>query len=230
MKKLLAATFVALLMVGCGGPDLDDTETLDGFIAEAIDKSTLQKRGQKGEELRYAPNEQTPYTGWVKEMHDNGQIERLGQIKDGKQDGLLIGWYENGQKGLEGNFKDGKPDGLVTSWRENGQKKEEINFKDGKKDGLMTSWYENGQKMEEVNYKDHKAEGLWTKWYPNGQKELEGSYKEGKPMSAVIWKFNGEKCPVTNLKDGNGVVVYYNLDGTEDFRITYKNGESQGRD
>ena len=174
MKKLLAAMFVALLMVGCGGPDLDDKETLDEIIAEAIDKSTLQKRGKEGEELNYAPNEQTPYTGWVKEMHDNGQINNLLQFKDGKPNGLVTGWYENGQKKEEINFKDGKPNGLGTRWYEDGQKKSEENFKDGKRDGLLTSWYENGQKESEGSYKDGKQDGLWTSWYENGQKKSEG--------------------------------------------------------
>jgi antitoxin component YwqK of YwqJK toxin-antitoxin module len=44
-------------------------------------------------------------------------------------------------------------------------------------------------------------------------------------VTDVTRKPNGEKCPVTNLKDGNGVVVFYNEDGTEDFRFTYKDGE-----
>ena len=45
-------------------------------------------------------------------------------------------------------------------------------------------------------------------------------------MSSVVWKPNGEKCPVTNLKDGNGIRVdaYYE-DGTEVIRSVYKNGE-----
>ena len=30
---------------------------------------------------------------------------------------------------------------------------------------------------------------------------------------------------VTNMKDGNGVVVFYKADGTENFRVTYKDGE-----
>jgi antitoxin component YwqK of YwqJK toxin-antitoxin module len=34
-------------------------------------------------------------------------------------------------------------------------------------------------------------------------------YKNGKVMTSVGWKPNGEKCPVTNLKDGNGVKAYY---------------------
>ena len=181
MKASLFALFVALLMVGCGGEakkpaedmtesnqssaktppakslqvakiDLDDRETRDKIIAEAIERDKLQKQGTKGEEL-YAPNDKAAYTGWVKLMYPNGQIMILGQIKDGKQD------------------------------------------------GLVTKWYENGQKSQEENYKDYKL------------------------MSAVGWKPNGEKCPVTNVKDGNGVWVWYKEDGTESFRKTYKNGE-----
>ena len=125
MKELLTAMFVALLMVGCGSPDLDDKETLDKVIAEAIDMDTLQVRGK----LAHAPNQETPYTGWTKEMYDNGQIKVLVQIKDGK------------------------------------------------------------------------------------------------PVIAVSWKPNGEKCPDTNLAYGNGVVVVYNDDGTEAFRQTFKDGE-----
>ena len=181
MKASLFALFVALLMVGCGGEakkpaedmtesnqssaktppakslqvakiDLDDRETRDKIIAEAIERDKLQKQGTKGEEL-YAPNDQAAYTGWVKLMYPNGQIMILGQIKNGKQD------------------------------------------------GLVTKWYENGQKRQEENYKDYIL------------------------MSAVGWKPNGEKCPVTNVKDGNGVWVWYKEDGTESFRKTYKNGK-----
>ena len=181
MKATLFALFTALLMVGCGGEakkpaedmtesnqssaetppakslqvakiDLDDKETRDKIIAEAIERDKLQKQGTKGEEL-YAPNDQAAYTGWVKLMYPNGQIMILGQIKDGKQD------------------------------------------------GLVTKWYENGQKRQEENYKDYIL------------------------MSAVGWKPNGEKCPVTNVKDGNGVWVWYKEDGTESFRKTYKNGK-----
>jgi antitoxin component YwqK of YwqJK toxin-antitoxin module len=177
MKKLLAAMFVGLLMVGCGEPDLDDKETLDGIIASAIDVKKLQERGQKGEELNYAPNEQTPYTGWVKEMYDNGQIKMLAQVKDGKLEGSETWWHRNGQK----------------RW--------ETTYKDGEKHGLATGWYENGQKGAEQNFKDGK---LWT---------------------AVVWKPNGEKCPHTNLVDGNGILVGYREDGTEYDRTTFNEEE-----
>jgi antitoxin component YwqK of YwqJK toxin-antitoxin module len=92
VKTLISVA--ALLIAGCGSPDLDDKETLDEIIAKAIDEDKLQKRGKKGEELYYAPNKQTPYTGWSKSMYDNEQIAGLVQLKDGKEDGLTTLWYE----------------------------------------------------------------------------------------------------------------------------------------
>ena len=67
---------------------------------------------------------------------------------------------------------------------------------------------------------------LQTSWDPNGQKRKELNYKDGnKVMTAVAWKLNGEKCPHTNVVNGNGVRIWYNDDGTEDGRTTYEDGE-----
>jgi len=44
-------------------------------------------------------------------------------------------------------------------------------------------------------------------------------------MTQTRWKPNGEKCPVTNVVNGNGVVVVYEEDGTERVRLNFKNGE-----
>ena len=68
-------------------------------------------------------------------------------------------------------------------------------------------------------------DGLWTRWYKNGQKREEKNYTNDKLMSVEVWKPNGQKCPVTNVKNGNGVVVRYFDDGTEWGRITYKDGK-----
>ena len=63
-------------------------------------------------------------------------------------------------------------------------------------------------------------------WYENGKKKEERNWKDDKLMSAVAWKPNGEKCPVTNIdENGNGVLVWYKEDGTEELRQTFKDGE-----
>ena len=49
MKKLLSVLLVALLLAGCGGEvDLDDPETLDEILAEAVDIHDLEGPGVPG--------------------------------------------------------------------------------------------------------------------------------------------------------------------------------------
>ena len=260
MKATLFSLFVALLMVGWGessqpseSVDMNDTAPKKDAIETAVEWSKLEVRNG----IRYLSDEETPFTGRAEdfygngqksgevsfkdgkgyglatEWYENGQKKREGNFKDDKPEGLSTEWYENGQKKIEGNWKGGKRSGLWASWYENGQKSSEVNCKDGKQIGLYTSWHENGQQSSEVNCKDGKLDGLSTFWYENGQKSSEENYKDGKLMSAVRWKPNGEKCPVTYVKDGNGVVVRYNEDTDlirmglleiEFARFTYKDG------
>lgn len=214
MKTLFVGLFVALILANSGessvaseGKDspkamvLNDPVTLEKILAEALEGNTFRKKGKEGEELYYASNEQTPYTGWAKKMHDNGLLKELIQLKDGKLDGLSMLWYKNERK------------------------ERQVNWKVGKREGLRTEWHRNGQKRTQEKYKDGKLDGLATIWYDNGQKKGEGRNVAGKLASAMAWKPNGEKCPFTNVKDGNGVVVLYDDDGREKERFTFKEGE-----
>lgn len=77
-------------------------------IARAIDAETLEWRGKEGEEIPYAPKEKKPYTGSVKVMHENGKVWILTQFKDGKEQGLEIGWGEDGTEEYKMTYKSGK--------------------------------------------------------------------------------------------------------------------------
>ena len=165
-----------------------------------VDYDDLENRNG----VTYLADEETPFTG---------RAERF---------------YRNGQKQEEGNYKDGIMQGLWTRWYENGQKKLEWNYKDGKQDGLETKWYENGQKEWEGNFNDDYPNGVATFWYENGQKKGAMNHKDGILMSAEAWKPNGEKCPNTKIKEGNGIMVWYKEDGTEDYESIYKDGELAG--
>ena len=80
--------------------------------------------------------------------------------------------------------------------------------------------------VEPMMYKNGKMDGLAAAWYSNGQKSSERTTKDDKLVTIVVWKRNGEKCSVTNFANGNGVVVSYKDDGTENYRNTYKDGEN----
>ena len=99
-------------------------------------------------------------------------------------------------------------------------------FKDNLLHGRRTEWYFKGRKKMEGNWNEGKKDGLEKWWYGNGEQKSEKIFSDGKFMSAVQWKPNGEKCPATKIdENGNGFFVWYNEDGTERKRETYKDGE-----
>tara|TARA_Y100001934_G_scaffold160855_1_gene191889 strand:- start:758 stop:3061 length:2304 start_codon:yes stop_codon:yes gene_type:complete len=243
MKATLFAVLVCLLMVGCAEKEVG-TNTDSGL--EGVNNNQLVRLSG----IAYRKGSFIPYTGKSFQLYAKGKKKAKANWKDGKYEGLVEVWHENGQKKFEGNFKNGKLEGFIQVWHENGQKKEDGNWKDGKynglvfqwhangqksleakykyggkKDGSRMEWHENGQRKLEGNWKDGKEDGLQTMWYRSGQKASESSIKDGKFKSAKAWKPNGEKCPYTNLLDGNGLIVWYNDDGTELESATYKDGE-----
>ena len=173
MKAKLLALFVALLMVGCGesstssdpadpvdpldslkATDFDDPETVDKILAEAT--LILEYREKNGETLSYGVDEQTPYSGWEKTMHSNGEVKALLQYKDGKPDGLSFYWHRNGQKEKELNFKDGKLMSAV-AWKDNGDECFETKVEEGNgfvgwtraRSGKFSVTYKDGEPVEE---------------------------------------------------------------------------------
>ena len=130
---------------------MDDNETRKRIITEAIDSKKLEWRVEEGEELAYAPNQQTPYAGWVKRMRDDGQIWLLTKYTDGKKDGPSTWWYNNGQKRHEETYKDGR---LITAivWRPNGEKCPDTNVVKG--NGVWVLYNEDGTEFVRHTYKD----------------------------------------------------------------------------
>lgn len=189
----------------------------------------LEKRGKDGSELYYLkkhlvkhPSHKKPYTGKA-----HGYFEGRKWCTKHYRSGNLFyqqNWHNNGKIAAEGNWKDGKKQGLWTHWHINGGKAAEQNFKDDIWHGPLKRWYDNGKRKEEVIFKDGAIIGLATNWYENGQQANEINYKVGIMLSVKVWKPNGEKCPNTNLKSGNGVFVIYNDDGTEKIRTTFMDG------
>jgi antitoxin component YwqK of YwqJK toxin-antitoxin module len=136
-----------------------------------------------------------------------------------------------GKKGEELLYRKNQPK-PYTGWTKDvwlgnskGQIRRLTQYKGGQKHGLQTLWRRNGQKEGEHTYKDGKQHGLMTWWYENGQKKAETTFTDDKVMTSVVWRPNGEKCPATNVVNGNGAKVWYNNDGTVKRRVTYRDGE-----
>ena len=174
-KVIAVFSMCFVLVIGCGESDMDDSEfdledlpNVDDptvraqILVQALDEDNLQTRqSPSGEELHYTPNQQVPYTGWVKDDRE------LYQIEGGKRHGLYIEWYSNQQNEQKGFYKDGSQTGVWTYWYENGQKETEGIYKDGSKNGVWTYWYRNGQKEKEGTYKDGSHIGMRTVRFEN---------------------------------------------------------------
>ena len=123
--KILLLIAITILAVGCGGKDESTSKTKPELNGVPEEKIELR------EGIWYLKGLDTPFTGKVFSLHENGQKKYEGNFKDGKKDGISLGWQENGQKEFEEYYKDGKPDGQSVMWHKNGQKHTEGNFKDG---------------------------------------------------------------------------------------------------
>lgn len=125
-----------VLLVGCGDPDLDDTAILDihnlddpkvreKILGTAIESKSFEKRGPILNSLYHQAGEQSPYTGWMKRIYDNGKVAMLGHIRGGKREGPSARWHENGKKSEETNYKDGRGVGQWIRWDKDGVKLED---------------------------------------------------------------------------------------------------------
>ena len=130
----------------------EDNEFITALAkTEGVNQDELEKR----EGIYYFKDSDTPYTGKVYGLNENGQKEFEANYKDGKPDGLRIGWHENGQQSWKANFKDGTLDGLYLRWHENGQKRYEGNFKDSE---VISEKFWNSKGEPVGSLKEAKAE------------------------------------------------------------------------
>jgi antitoxin component YwqK of YwqJK toxin-antitoxin module len=172
-------------------PNLDDSIIRKNILAEAIDAEDLEWRSEEGDELAFTPDSDTPYTGWVRDMHENQRINILGQYVDGKQHGLSTEWYESGKKKSEVTYKDGKEHGLLTAWSENGKKISEANMKNHKRHGLETEWHDNRKKKteERLAKEVEEKDKIYVKTLEKLQKKFIGD-KNIDAASAIEWEID----------------------------------------
>ena len=114
MKNLLLIAII-ILAVGCGGKNesTTDTKPVEEKVVEVKEEAKTEEplaetkpktEGVNENELEYREgiyhlkDSDTPYTGKVYLLYENGQKYSEGNYKDGKENGIVQGWHENGRK------------------------------------------------------------------------------------------------------------------------------------
>lgn len=77
----------------------------------------------------------TPYSGYYRTYHSNGQSKALYHFKEGMLDQGVFFYDEEGKLTLTGFYSDNKPDGLWQSWDRKGNVVSSARYDRGKKTG-----------------------------------------------------------------------------------------------
>ena len=129
---------------------------------------------------------ETPFTGICTSYYDNGQLNRKGSFKNGRQDGLLELFFANGQPNRISYFKEGKAHGPYKEFHENGLLECEGNFKEGMQDGHWECFYPNGYISDVREFYEDEWHGLYIVYSEKikGQIQDRGCYIKGKEATA----------------------------------------------
>ncbi|MBT3667918.1 MAG: hypothetical protein HN548_10620 [Opitutae bacterium] len=197
--------------------------------------------------LQYLRTDAYPYSGYYIQEDENKKIRSLRYFKEGVLDGPVVSWRENGLKFHQGFYREGKKNGLFEYWSEANIKTLVQNYKDGNLDGLSVRWYKSGLKSSEQVFHNGKIVTA-IGWKPNGDRCPSTRVVDGVGVLVVYDDFGTESNreefdekvknrTVERYGNGNireegyykndkkdGIWIYYRLDGTEHFRVTYRDG------
>ena len=171
-------------------------------------------------------------TGTWYYFFSNGNLERMGSLKDGNADGKWEYFYENGKKKAEYGFVSDKNDGPYTSYYQSGNIKEKGAYKEDSFDGEQTKYYENGNIESIGTYVNNKFDGLWKTYYRNGNPRIAVNYKDGKPHGEYVLYASDGKTIVSkyNFNEGKkeGIQEDFFSTGIKKLEAKYVNGKKEG--
>ncbi len=223
-----------------GEVDFNNTQVDPQIFKNALSIENLQNRNS----VWYAPNAETSYSGFVKKIYPNTQVDTLIRFSSGVID-QVSKWQENGIPiysvecipgsmspfSIPNSMEDldsGIFHGLARFWYPGGYSMLEAEFTYGKRNGITRTWYENGNLKVVENYKNGLKDGNAHSWYESGEKWMKYTHWNDKRDGPLIWWYeNGKKRQEGNYKGGIrfGEWSYFRDDGTILYRKTFRDGK-----
>jgi len=135
----------------------------------------------------------------VEELLKSGKIP----YKNGKKDGLEIGYFKDGKIKYEIPYRDGKREDTLVVFYKSGKIYKRSNFKDGKAHGPTMVYYRNGNIKKKISFKNGERDGFYEEHYENGNMQVKVNFKNGLPDGDVIYYYeNGDVEMILTYKDG----------------------------
>ena len=210
------------------------------FLGGCGEKIVTDEEVEERDGLIYLYGSTKPFSGTMLSFWDNKNKMTEKKIKDGKADGLFIGYHMNGQKGIEVNYKNEKRVGPYLEWHDNGHKKEQSIYNNVKKKAEKR-WNKNGEpeliqpelelRLDGLNYLEGENipySGKRSGIYKSGQKSFEKNYLNGKlHVLWTSWHKNGKKMAEEIWKDGkpDGLWILWYDNGQKENELIYEKGK-----
>ena len=151
-------------------PDLEQQLIVE--LKREIENKRLYNNG--------APHKEDNVWKW---FHENGQLNLICEMKNGKKDGVEKGFYDNGDKMSIVHYKNGKKHGKLKFYHQYQDLVVKNNrvetYKDGKLYGEYIDYHLNSKERAKGNMLYGMMEGKWTFWYHNGKKEVDCNFDFG---------------------------------------------------
>lgn len=176
-----------------------------------------------------------------KVLYNSGKMAYLGQITNGKKNGVWVWWYENGNKKDRCKYDGGRYIDTVYHWYEDGQLKQlEIlpkentsNFECDACNGTIIRYFENGKLKEKFTSKNGSLEGEYLTVEENGgwyKKTYKNDSLNGTTIEHNIDSVGNVIIVIGQYKDDKevGYWQWYNRDSVLYQTVYYENGITSG--
>ncbi len=188
----ISTILTGLLVLGCNpvGPQQEVPKTSVKLLAtvyeneDCLSITKLEFKASAGSSM--ALSDQNPFSGKACSYFSSGKIHTMTTFRNGLKQGKWLVCYENGQIEKEGNIDNGKEHGTYFEYFSNGQLKYNYTYDSCKKTGIWKSWYENGTKYTERHFQNDQLHGKVLVWDENGKLAKEYHYDHGTLVNSLM--------------------------------------------
>jgi antitoxin component YwqK of YwqJK toxin-antitoxin module len=129
-----------------------------------------------------------PFSGFLMDRFPDGKVLSRSEVKNGRLDGVSLGYYTNGVLQVKEHFVAGVSDGVREKWYPDGSLQMRGSIVGGEFHGNFRRWHTNGQLSEVMQMKRGKADGEAFGFFASGYRKSFTRLKTGEVSDQVIWK------------------------------------------
>lgn len=220
------------LIINFVNGDLQGMERSYDIDGNLIIKKTYEKSKLHGEVLEYHYKYlDESYTNVVviKDQLGKPSLKEKSFRKMDSYDGPFESYYENGYLEKKGQYKNNKMDGVWTFDNPDGSSAKSLTYKDGKKEGFFQQ-FKDGYLHYQGNYVNDRADGELKVFYETGELKSTQLFVDGTPKKDTFYHMNGAVKSTQTYVGGQveGVVETFYDSGELESRSHYKFGKQDG--